>query len=248
MRDRRVGPGAGDHDAAVGVAAEQGGPVDAIERGADRGNVVRQRRQMVRGGRAAREVDHGGGQPAMGQGLDHPRPPPCLVANARTPVDEDDAGHAASVGWAAEIRNWEVALCCRVLTQLSPSPLRPPQPRPHAPAMSSPAGDARRDRIRRIRLRVAAGAATGFVALWGAVWAFGQPGSGTAKAAASSTGTGGQDPGLQGSGTQDPGFQDPGSVDPSQSVDPSRRRGPVAGLPGAQDGSSAPAPMITGQS
>jgi hypothetical protein len=67
--------------------------------------------------------------------------------------------------------------------------------------MSSPTVNARRARVRRIRLRVAAGAASAFVALWGAVWAFGQPGGATANAASPTT--------------QAPAVQDPGA-DPSQ--------------------------------
>ena len=89
--------------------------------------------------------------------------------------------------------------------------------------MSSPTLNARRDRIRRIRVRVAAGAATGFVALWGAVWAFGPSAGGTAKASSPAA------------GTQDPAMQAPGFQDPSQGVDPAQ-------------GSSSPSPVITGQS
>jgi hypothetical protein len=86
-----------------------------------------------------------------------------------------------------------------------------------------PTTETRRDRVRRIRVRVAAGAATGFVALWGVVWAFGPSGGATAKAASWSTGT--QDPAAQASGFQDP----------AQGAYPAQ-------------GSSSPGPVVTGQS
>jgi hypothetical protein len=95
--------------------------------------------------------------------------------------------------------------------------------------MSSPAGDARRDRLRRLRLRVAAAVATGFVALWGAVWAFGQHG-GSATAAAPAAG------GRDRAPSPSPSSEDGGFADPGTQAAPS------------QDGSAAPDPVITGQS
>jgi hypothetical protein len=89
--------------------------------------------------------------------------------------------------------------------------------------MSTPTTTSRRDRVRRIRVRVAAGAATGFVALWGVVWAFGPSGGATATAASPRT------------ATQDPAGQAAGFPDPSQ------------GAYGSQ-GASSPAPVVTGQS
>jgi hypothetical protein len=89
--------------------------------------------------------------------------------------------------------------------------------------MSAPITETRRDRVRRIRVRVAAGAATGFLALWGAVWAFGPSGGATATAAS------------PGTATQDPAVQPSGSQDSSPAASPSQ-------------GGASPGPVVTGQS